>query len=106
MVLSKGSLNAIVTEADVDQLLEQACAELAVTDKRVLVIIPDGTRTSPLPLMFRLFHKHLGQRARQLDFLVALGTHQPMTAQALSRLVGTPVAENGAATEYPGVSVF
>jgi nickel-dependent lactate racemase len=56
--------------------------------------------------MFRLLHKHLGQRARQLDFLVALGTHQPMTAQALSRLVGTPVAENGAATEYPGVSVF
>src|SRR5947209_5671435 len=75
---SKGSLTEILTDEDVEQLLEQACAELAVTGKRVLVIIPDGTRTCPLPLMFRLLYKHLGHRVRQLDYLVALGTHQPM----------------------------
>ncbi|HVU67114.1 MAG TPA: lactate racemase domain-containing protein [Ktedonobacteraceae bacterium] len=106
MVLSKGSLNAILTDEDVDQLLGEACAQLEVTEKRVLVIIPDGTRTSPLPLMFRLLDKHLGQRARQLDYLVALGTHQPMSAEALSQLVGAPVNEEGAVEGYPRTRVF
>jgi nickel-dependent lactate racemase len=106
MVLSKGSLNEILSDEDVEQLLGQACSELAVTDKRVLVIIPDGTRTIPLPLMFRLLYKHLGKRVKQLDYLVALGTHQPMHAEALTHLVGTPVAENGAVEEHPGVHIF
>ena len=106
MVLSKESLNGTLTDEDVEQLLAQACAELAVTDKRVLVIIPDGTRTSPLPLMFRLLYKHLGQRVKELDYLVALGTHQPMSAEALSHLLGTSVTESGDVSDYPGVHVF
>lgn len=103
MVLSKGSPTRILTDEDVEQLLAQACDELAVTGKRVLVIIPDGTRTSPLPLMFRLLYKYLGQRVKLLDYLVALGTHQPMPAEALTRLVGARVAEDGQVAEYPGV---
>ena len=106
MVLSKGSLNEILSDEDVEQLLGQACSELDVTAKRVLVIIPDGTRTIPLPLMFRLLYKHLGQRAKQLDYLVALGTHQPMPAEALTHLLGTPVAENGVVADYPNVHIF
>ncbi|HEX7737227.1 MAG TPA: lactate racemase domain-containing protein [Ktedonobacteraceae bacterium] len=106
MVLSKGSLNAILTDEEVEQLLAQACAELAVTNKRVLVIIPDGTRTSPLPQMFRLLHKHLGERARQIDYLVALGTHQPMSAEALSKLIGTSVTEQGEIPDYPNTHIF
>lgn len=106
MLLSKGSLNAIVTDEEADLLLAQACAELTVTNKRVLVIIPDSTRTCPLPLMFRLLDKHLGKRVRQLDYLVALGTHQPMTAEALSNLLGTPVNEQGAAENYPQTHIF
>ena len=106
MVLSKGSSTKLLTDEDVEQLLAQACDGLAVTGKRVLVIIPDGTRTSPLPLMFRLLYKYLGQRVKQLDYLVALGTHQPMPAEALTRLVGTHVAEDGQVAEYPGVRMF
>ena len=29
--------------------------------KRVLVIIPDGTRTAPIPLMFRLLYEQIGR---------------------------------------------
>lgn len=106
MVLSKGSPTNILTDEDVEQLLAQAGAGLEVTGKRVLVIIPDGTRTSPLPLMFRLLYKYLGQRVKQLDYLVALGTHQPMPADALTRLVGAQVTEDGQVVEYPGVHIF
>ncbi len=106
MIISKGSTAETLTDEEVAQFLQQACESLAVDGKRVLVIIPDGTRTCPLPLMFRQLHAHLGQRARQLDYLVALGTHQPMPAEALSRLLETRVAEDGSVEEYPGGRIF
>ena len=57
----------------------------------MLIIIPDGTRTMPMPLMFSLFQELLAPRVKALDYLVALGTHQPMTDAQLSKLVGQPV---------------
>jgi nickel-dependent lactate racemase len=62
----------------------------------VLFIIPDGTRTMPMPRMFALFREMLGGRAKQVDFLVALGTHQPMSDEALGKLVGVPVVDGRA----------
>jgi nickel-dependent lactate racemase len=106
MILGKGSATELLTEQEVDLLLQQACDELAPEGKRVLVIIPDSTRTCPLPLMFRLLYAHLGRHAKQLDYLIALGTHQPMSAEAISRLVGARVMEDGRVEEYPGVRVF
>ena len=106
MVLGKGSITTMMTDEEAAQLLQQACDSLAVDDKCVLVLIPDGTRTSPLPLIFRQLYAHLGQRVRQLDYLVALGTHPPMSAQALSSLLGTPVAEDGRAKQYSNVRIF
>jgi nickel-dependent lactate racemase len=47
-------------------------------------------------MMFDLFERTVGARAAALDYLVALGTHQPMSDQELSRLVGRPVC-NGRA---------
>jgi nickel-dependent lactate racemase len=106
MVLGQGSPDHILTENEVDCLLAQACEGLEPTDQRLLVIIPDGTRTCPLPLMFRLLYKHLATRVRQLDYLIALGTHQPMSAAAMSELLGTPVTEDGLVEAYPRVRVF
>jgi nickel-dependent lactate racemase len=106
MILGKGSATELLTEQEVDLLLQRACDELAPEGKRVLVIIPDSTRTCPLPLMFRLLYTHLGRHAKQLDYLIALGTHQPMSAEAISRLVGARVMEDGRVEEYPGVRVF
>lgn len=60
---------------------------------RVLVIIPDGTRTMPMPLMFELLEQELGPRVAALDYLVALGTHAPMSDEQLSRHLGQPVVD-------------
>ncbi|MFL5661102.1 MAG: lactate racemase domain-containing protein, partial [Ktedonobacteraceae bacterium] len=94
MVLGKGSTTATLTTEDVQQLLARADDELLVgagldpANKRVLVIIPDGTRTAPIPLMFRLLYEQFGQRVAQLDYLIALGTHPPMVQDAIDHLVG------------------
>ena len=70
----------------------------------MLVIIPDGTRTAPIPLLFRLLYEQLGRRVAQLDYLIALGTHPPMAPDAIDRLVGATAAER--AERYPNVRIF
>ncbi|HEX7005029.1 MAG TPA: lactate racemase domain-containing protein [Trueperaceae bacterium] len=57
------------------------------TGERVLVLIPDHTRTIPLPMLFREVVRLL-QGAARLDFMVALGTHPPLSEERLLRLVG------------------
>jgi nickel-dependent lactate racemase len=100
----KGSITDTITENDVRSLIAQACDALQVDQKRVLVIIPDGTRTAPIPLMFRLLYENLGQRAARLDYLIALGTHPPMTEEGISHLVGATAEERE--RRYPGVRIF
>lgn len=103
-MIGKGSTDTILTDEDVRDLIAQACDALPIDQKRVLVIIPDGTRTAPIPLLFRLLNESLGGRVAQLDFLIALGTHQHMTDDAISQLVGATAKERE--RHYPGVRIF
>src|SRR5262245_5799896 len=59
---------------------------------QVLVLIPDHTRTLSLPQLFRLMVEVLHD-AKQLDFMVALGTHPPLSEESLYKLVGITVEE-------------
>lgn len=77
MVLGTGSINATLASTQVQELLALALAPLPIDGKRVLVIIPDGTRTAPIPLLFRLLYEQIGRRVARLDYLIALGTHAP-----------------------------
>jgi len=56
-------------------------------NQRVLVLVPDHTRTLPLPFLFRSLVEVLRDTS-QLDFMVALGTHPPLSDQQLCNLVG------------------
>ena len=58
------------------------------TGKRVLMIVPDGTRTAPLPLLFDALFQQLHGRASQIDVIFALGTHPPMNERQMCRLLG------------------
>jgi lactate racemase len=62
---------------------------------RVLVLIPDHTRSLPLPMLFRLLVEILAdhRKAARLDFMVALGTHPPLDGESLCRLVGITAEE-------------
>lgn len=55
--------------------------------QKVLALIPDHTRSLPLPMLFQLVVEALSG-AQQLDFMVALGTHPALTASQLNTLVG------------------
>jgi nickel-dependent lactate racemase len=56
--------------------------------KRVLVVVPDATRTAPLPLLFDALCERLAGVAAQVQVLIALGTHPTLTNAQIRRLLG------------------
>ena len=104
MTLGLGYTHRLLTGAEIHGLAAEALAQASLAGKRVLVIVPDGTRTAPIPLFFRLFHELLGDHVAALDYLVALGTHRAMDERALAHLVGVTAEQRAA--RYPGVHVY
>ncbi|NQT86453.1 DUF2088 domain-containing protein [bacterium] len=104
MVIGTGSVDGCLAEHDVRALAAQALDGMGLAGKRVLILIPDGTRTAPIPLMFRIFCDQLLPKAAKLDFLVALGTHQPMPDDKLNALVGITAEERAGA--FADVGIF
>jgi nickel-dependent lactate racemase len=95
-VVGRGLAEGFLPQEEVERIAREGLARLPVDERRVLVLIPDGTRTMPMPVMFDALERELGPRVAALDFLVALGTHTPMNDAQLTRLVGRPVV-NGMA---------
>ncbi len=93
MVIGEGSVDRQLSTDDVRRIASEALGSLPVDGKRVLVIIPDGTRTMPMPLLFGILGDLLGRRTAALDYLVALGTHQPMSDARLSAHLGVLVKD-------------
>lgn len=63
--------------------MAHACPAANYHGKRVLLIVPDGTRTAPVGLLFKTIHEQIGSATKNLDVLIALGTHQPMSEAAI-----------------------
>lgn len=87
----RGVADGCLTPEEVGAILHDWLAGLDLDGRRVLVIVPDGTRTMPLPAVVDKFDALHG-RVRALDYLVALGTHPLMSDAQLSRLFGRGVA--------------
>ncbi|GCE10425.1 lactate racemase domain-containing protein [Tengunoibacter tsumagoiensis] len=104
MPIGHGTVAETLSSEAVQQIIAQTFADLPLVGKRVLVIIPDSTRTAPIPLLFRLLCEQLRDSVARLDYLIALGTHPPMTEEAIDRLVGLSAAERR--HYYPDVQIF
>jgi len=72
-----------VTDAQVVQLVTDALPVADYRGRRILLIIPDHTRTAPVGQMFKAAYAQIGEAAGALDVLVALGTHPPMSEEAI-----------------------
>jgi lactate racemase len=70
---------------------------------RLVVLVPDGTRSIPLGRLFAEVHDALIDRVASLDVLIALGTHPPMPPAAIERRFDLP--PGGWAARYPGVAM-
>jgi nickel-dependent lactate racemase len=77
-----------LSEAAVRQLCAEELSTWALKGKRVLMIVPDHTRTAPIDTMFRVLHGLIAREARAFDVLIALGTHPPMSDEAINHRLG------------------
>jgi len=72
--------------------------------RSVCVLVPDGTRSCPLPLLISAVHRALHGRVARLTVLVALGTHRAMGEEALAAHLGYAPGRLG--ERYPGMTAL
>ncbi len=104
LLACKGLVDGYLTDSETYFLLKAGLGQPELARKKVLVLIPDHTRSCPLPMLFRAVVDILGKRVSKLDFLIALGTHQPMDDEAVNKLLGLTRDER--AGEYKKVGIY
>ncbi|MEE4311711.1 MAG: lactate racemase domain-containing protein [candidate division KSB1 bacterium] len=88
MIFQKIDTQYGLMRRDVEQVCADTLESRQLDNKRVLVVIPDHSRTAPIDMMFDVLYTLLAERADTLDFLIALGTHPPMSESAIYQRVG------------------
>ena len=84
------------------ETLEKGLAD-KFAGQKILVLIPDHTRSLPLPYLFHTMVEIL-HNVKQLDFMVALGTHPPLSNDSLNKLVGITAEERS--TQYKHIGLL
>jgi nickel-dependent lactate racemase len=98
-----GGPGGVLSEDQVRAFVHEQLAAADLDGRSVCVLVPDGTRSCPMPLLLGAVHEALHGRVTELTVLVALGTHPKMGEMELSRHLGyTPGAFAG---RYPGATV-
>jgi lactate racemase len=95
---------ASVSPAQVAEIVAQACPVKDYKNKKVLVIVPDGTRTAPVGLLFKTLFNQIGEATANFDILIALGTHQAMSEAAICERLEISTSEH--ASTYRKVRFF
>jgi len=93
-----------VSPSQVTDLIAQACPAKDYRGRKVLLIVPDGTRTAPVGLMFQTLFEQIGSAVAQMDVLIALGTHQPMSEAAICGRL--EISDADRAAKYRAVRFF
>ncbi len=91
-----------VADADLDAFVARNLAAVPVEGKNVVLIVPDATRSCPLPLLLGSVYRHLIGRVGTLTCVIALGTHSYMDADKIAAMVGAP---DGVEAAYPGMTI-
>jgi len=92
----------LLTDQQILETLHQGLGE-RFAHQKVLVLIPDHTRSLPLPFLFGAVVDVLHD-SKQLEFMVALGTHPALSEESLNKLVGLTTKER--VTTFKRVNVL
>lgn len=98
-----GGPDQVLSEDAVRQFVADSLAGQDFDGRSVCVIVPDGTRSCPLPLLLSAVQEALHGRASAVTVLIALGTHAAMSDEQLARHLG--YADRGLDATYPGMTV-
>jgi lactate racemase len=88
VTVTLGGPGQILEPEEVRAFVRARVAGLHLAGRSLCVVIPDGTRQCPVPLLLEAIEEGVGDRASSRTAVVALGTHAPMSAAAIGALVG------------------
>jgi len=104
MIIERQNKDGFISSSEAAGAVAEFFEANDYTGKRILLIIPDNTRSGPIGEIFQMIYEQIGDKTAALDCLVALGTHQPMTdEQICQRLCLTTQQRN---EEYKSVKFF
>src|SRR5215467_7253469 len=94
----------VISERAVAERLQAAFPPEDYRDLRILLIVPDNTRTAPLGLIFKSLYRQIGKVTQSFDVLIALGTHQPLSDAAIRQRL--EITEEERHQEFRSVHIF
>jgi len=104
MLIERQNKDGFISNDETGEAIAEFFAKNDYAGKRLLLIIPDNTRSGPVGDIFKSIYNCIGRKAKALDCLVALGTHQPLTEEQIcTRLSITPQQHK---SEYSSVKFF
>ena len=104
MVIEKQNQNDFLEAVEAADAVNQFFAENDYSGKRILLIIPDNTRSGPVGEIFKMIFDCLDGKVEALDILVALGTHQPMTEEQICERLSITIEQRK--SKYASVKLF
>ncbi len=104
MIYGEGHRDRCLSDTEIAALVSESLGRADLDGKKVLIVVPDHTRTAPVGLMFRSIFESLSGRAEALDVMVALGTHPPMTEAQINERMDITAGERR--EKYKNVGFF
>jgi nickel-dependent lactate racemase len=99
-----GGAHQLVDFDTLEAFLTEELGALDVDGKNVVLVVPDTTRSCPLPSLLKPVHRLLIDRVASLTAIIALGTHSYLEPEEIDRWFG--VEPGGLADTYPGMTVL
>ncbi|HOL21303.1 MAG TPA: lactate racemase domain-containing protein [bacterium] len=105
MYIGKGKQTKPFNSKELTGIIEEIISKVKdFSGKKVLVVIPDTTRSGPTDIIFKYIHRALSSFAKRVDFLIALGTHPVMSEEKVNTFLN--IEENERKTTYKNTSIF
>ena len=83
----------VLTDVEVDDRIRTGLDAVDLDGRTVCLLVPDATRTCPLPRLLASVHRAIGHRVRSATVVVALGTHAPLGPERRRALVGEGIGD-------------
>ena len=99
-----GHRDRLLDGDEIGSICDRALDDPSFDGRRLLVLVPDLTRSCPLDAMFRHLYRRLAPRVARLDFMIALGTHPALSQDQIYSRFGIDGASHEA--DFPLARFF
>ncbi|MCK4423052.1 MAG: DUF2088 domain-containing protein, partial [Candidatus Omnitrophica bacterium] len=104
MIIGKGYEDKFLTDSEIHLIISEAVDQTRFDNKKLLIIVPDHSRTAPIGQIFKILYELAADRVKTFDVLIALGTHPPMTDEQIYERVEITGADHK--TKYTKARFF